>query len=68
MELRDLIKKYHTSNDKNEKAELKTILLDKKRELDLPEAFDIVIRAHYEAYCFSGVKSSLEKMLRFVPE
>lgn len=66
MELKDLIKKYYESNDKTEKSELKSEILKKKTELDLPQAFEVPILAHYEAYRMTGKKTSLESMLHFV--
>ncbi|WP_291098179.1 MULTISPECIES: hypothetical protein [unclassified Flavobacterium] len=66
MELKDLIKKYYDSNDKTEKLELRSELLKKKTELDLPIAFDTPILAHYEMFRMTGKKTSLESMLHFV--
>lgn len=66
MELKDLIKKYYDSNDKTEKSELRKELLKKKTELNLPIAFDLAVRSHYDAYCISGSKGFLEAMLKFV--
>lgn len=68
MELRDLITKYHLSNDKTEKAELRSVLLKKRIELDLPVAFDVTVLAHYDTFLITGKKTSLESMLHFVPE
>ena len=65
MELKDLIQKYYDSNDKTEKSELKSELLKKKTELDLPEAFQIAVLGHYEAYRISGAKPYLEVMLKY---
>ena len=65
MELKDLIMKYYNSNDKTEKSELKKELLKKKNELDLPEAFQIAVFGHYDAFLISGKKAYLETMLKF---
>jgi hypothetical protein len=65
MELKDLIMKYYDSNDKTEKSELRNELLKKKTELDLPEAFQIAVLGHYEAYRISGAKPYLEVMLKY---
>ncbi|MEY4834317.1 MAG: hypothetical protein RI980_432 [Bacteroidota bacterium] len=65
MELKDLIMKYYDSNDKTEKSELRSELLKKKTELDLPEAFQIAVLGHYEAYRISGAKPYLEVMLKY---
>ena len=65
MELKDLIQKYYDSNDKTEKSELKSELLKKKTELYLPEAFQIAVLGHYEAYRISGAKPYLEVMLKY---
>lgn len=67
MELKDLIKKYYDSNDKTEKSELRSEILKKKTELDLPLAFDTPVLAHYETFKMTGKKTSLESMLKFVP-
>lgn len=66
MELKELIQKYYDSNDKTEKSEIKTELLKMKKQLDLPQAFEITILAHYETFKMSGKKTSLESMLHFV--
>jgi cobalamin biosynthesis Mg chelatase CobN len=66
MELKDLIKKYYDSNDKTEKLELRSEILKKKTELDLPLAFDGPILLHYETFRMTGKKTSLESMLHFV--
>lgn len=65
MELKDLIKKYYDSNDKTEKSELRTELLKKKKELDLPMAFYFAVKGHYDIFCFSGSKGFLEAMLKY---
>ena len=65
MELKDLIIKYYNSDDKTEKAELRNELLQKKKELDLPEAFQIAVFSHYNAYEMSKVKGFLDAMLKF---
>ena len=64
MELKNLIIKYHNSDDKTEKSELRRELLKKKTELDLPEAFQIAVLAHYDAFLISGKKAYLETMLK----
>ena len=66
MELKDLIKKYYNSNDKTEKLELKSEILKKKTELDLPKMFEVPILAHYDTFIMTGKKTSLESMLHFV--
>ena len=66
MELKDLIKKYYDSNDKTEKSELRTEILKKKSELDLPKVFEVPILAHYDTFIMTGKKTSLESMLHFV--
>ena len=63
MELKDLIMKYHNSDDKTEKSELRSELLKKKTEFDLPEAFQIAVLGHYDAFLISGKKAFLETML-----
>ena len=50
---------------KTEKAELRNELLKKKKELDLPEAFQIAVFSHYNAYEMSKVKGFLDAMLKF---
>ena len=65
MELKDLIKKYYDSNDKTEKSELKSEILKKKTELDLPKMFEVPILAHYDTFIMTGKKTSLESMLHF---
>ncbi|MCW2119865.1 hypothetical protein [Flavobacterium sp. 7A] len=65
MELKDLIIKYYNSDDKTEKAELRSELLKKKTELDLPEAFQIAVFSHYTAYEISKTKGFLDAMLKF---
>jgi len=66
MELKDLINKYYSSNDKTEKSELRNELLKKKTELDLPKAFEVPILTHYDTFIMTGKKTSLESMLHFV--
>ena len=66
MELKDLIKKYYDSNDKTEKSELRSAILKKKTELDLPKAFEVPILAHYDMFIMTGKKTSLDSMLHFV--
>lgn len=66
MELKDLIKKYYDSNDKTEKSELRSEILKKKTELNLPTAFEITILAHYDTFKMTGKKTTLESMLHFV--
>lgn len=65
MELKDLIIKYYNSDAKTEKSELRNELLQKKKELDLPEAFQIAVYSHYDAYEKLKVKGFLYAMLKF---
>lgn len=65
MELKDLIMKYYNSDDKNEKKQLKSELIKKKTELDLPEAFQIAVFSHYTTYEISKKKGFLDAMLKF---
>jgi hypothetical protein len=65
MELKDLIMKYYNSNDKTEKLELRSELLKKKIELNLPVAFETAVFSHYEAFCLTGAKPFLEIMLKY---
>ena len=46
-------------------TDLRNELLKKKTELDLPEAFQIAVLGHYQAYTISGAKPYLEVMLKY---
>ena len=61
-----LDKEVSDSNDKTEKSELRSEILKKKTELDLPKAFEVPILAHYDMFIMTGKKTSLESMLHFV--
>jgi hypothetical protein len=65
MELKELILKYYNSDDKTGKSELRSELLKKRIELDLPEAFQIAVLGHYTAYEMSRTKGFLDAMLKF---
>ena len=64
MELKDLINEYYNSNDKTEKFELMSKLLEKKIQLNLPLDFDLAVRGHYDTFISMNRKIYLETMLK----